>query len=57
MSSPFDLDSLQENGFCGRQIKGLNIKSDKVIKVINDLCSMNLQDQKSVLFKYINNNL
>ena len=57
MSSPFDLDSLQENEFCGRQIKGLNIKSDKVIKVINDLCSMNLKDQKSVLSKYINNDL
>ena len=62
MSSPFDLksnDKYQEYEFMGGRnhyVKGVMIKSDKFINVINDLLSIDLT-QKSVLLKYINKNL
>lgn len=61
MSSPFDVNSTKSLSerklLSGRNhLKGIIIKSDKFINVINDLLSIDL-NQKSVLLKYINKNL
>jgi hypothetical protein len=54
MSSPFDI---MTNLLSGRNhLKGVTIKSDKFIKVVNDLVSIDLK-QKGELYKFINKNL
>lgn len=54
MSSPFDIKTDLVSG--RNHLKGVTVKSDKFITMINDLLSIDL-NHRGVLLKFINKNL